>query len=53
MKVEMPTSRIEWTTVLGRLEQTVAALSHANRSDISEGERAQVFGGTAEAVYGL
>jgi len=37
----MPTSRIEWTTVLGRLEQTVAALRHANRSDIGEGERAQ------------
>jgi hypothetical protein len=41
MKVEMPTSRIEWTTVLGRLEQTVAALRHANRSDIGDGERAQ------------
>ena len=33
----MPTSHIEWTTVLGRLEQTVAALRHANRSDMGEG----------------
>jgi hypothetical protein len=37
----MSTSRIEWTTALGRLEQTVAALRHASRSDISAGERAQ------------
>jgi len=31
----------------------VVAAARATLAGLSEGERAQVFGGTAEAVYGL
>ena len=40
----MSTPRIDWAAVVGRLERTVIELRRANRSDISEDERARRLG---------
>jgi hypothetical protein len=48
----MSTPRIDWAAVLGRLERTIIELRRANRSDISEDERARRLG-VANAWVGL
>jgi hypothetical protein len=40
----MSTPRIDWAAVLGRLERTITELRRANRSDVSEDERARRLG---------